>query len=1239
MRRISAICALCLLAPGALAQDERPGFLERTLEEQLSAEGRVVEITGFRGALSSQATLSQLTVADDEGVWLTLRNAVLDWRRAALLRGRVEVNALTAGEIVVERLPGASRNAPSPEASGFSLPDLPVSIRIDALEAGRIVLGEALFGEEAELSLAGTIGLEGGEGSADITAERIDGQRGSFALAGGFANATETLAITIALDEAAGGIAANLLGVPGRPSVRLAVEGTGTLDDFGADLTLATDGQERLAGAFTLQGSDDQSRAFTADVSGDIAPLLAPDYRAFFGPDTALRVSGAQDEAGGLQIDEMALSAAALNLTGALALAPGGLPERVAIEGVIAAADGAPVLLPLSGTRTEVGRVGLTVAFDASQSEAWQLSAEIEGLDRPGLSADRVALTADGLLTAEPPVAFSGGVGFTATALDLGNPDAEAALGETVEGSARLAWRDGGPLDVTELVLAGETYALEGAVSVEAVEGDADVTADLRVAARDLAVFSGLANRELSGAANARVQAELMPLAGTFEATVGASLTDATVGIAEVDRLLAGRASLITVARRSEEGTFVERAILRGPSLVLDANAALATGASRISAVAELIDTSVISEGFPGPLNLRLEATQDAAVWAVETDLDTPDLTAAFDGTVETGDGPAVASGAFSATAARLSVLSERAGRPLSGAFEAAAEGRVVTDLSELELIFVTEAQGLAIGQADADRLLAGRSVASGVLRRSGNRLGLETVSVQNRQISLFADGALGPPDEDLSVEVRLTDVAPYLAGLSGAAEIEGILGNTEGGGWRYDLDAIGPARTSATIEGTAAADFSQLDAAIRGNAPLAVANRFIAPRTLSGTATYNLALNGAPGVAALSGTVQASGARASAAVAGLVIEGIDATVQLSGGAAQIAVSGLGARGGAIRVSGPLQLSAPFDADITVAIQSLGLRDPELYETSLGGTVEIAGPLAGGARIGGALALGETLLRIPSGRVGGITAIPDIAHVNEPAAVRETRARAGLLGEGSGDGGGGAAFPIDLTISAPNRVFVRGRGLDAELGGALTLQGTTAEIVPEGQFELIRGRLDILGQRLVLTEGQATLQGEFDPFLRLVAEADTGEVLVFIILQGPASAPEILFLSEPELPEDEVLARLLFGRGIETLSPLQAAQLAAAVATLAGQGGEGIVGRLRQNFGLDDLDVTTDESGGTALRAGRYLSDNVYTDVTVDSQGGSEVNLNLDISPSVTVKGSVDSEGETGIGVFFERDY
>ena len=245
-----------------------------------------------------------------------------------------------------------------------------------------------------------------------------------------------------------------------------------------------------------------------------------------------------------------------------------------------------------------------------------------------------------------------------------------------------------------------------------------------------------------------------------------------------------------------------------------------------------------------------------------------------------------------------------------------------------------------------------------------------------------------------------------------------------------------------------------------------------------------------------------------------------------------------------------------------------------------------------------------------------------------------------MLGcDNTGDAAVSSNVALDVKILAENKIFVRGRGLDAELGGQLTLTGTTTDIIPKGRFELIRGRLDILGKRLEMQEGYASLQGSLTPHLRLVASTSTGEHLVLVTVEGAADEPEITFTSEPELPSDEVLARLLFGRDVTKISAFQTVQLASAVATLAGRGGIGIVEKLRMKAGVDELDITTDEAGETTLRAGKYISETVYTAVEVETTGQSRINLNLDLSNSTKLRGTVDTEGKTGIGLFFEKDY
>ncbi len=474
--------------------------------------------------------------------------------------------------------------------------------------------------------------------------------------------------------------------------------------------------------------------------------------------------------------------------------------------------------------------------------------------------------------------------------------------------------------------------------------------------------------------------------------------------------------------------------------------------------------------------------------------------------------------------------------------------------------------------------------------------------------------------------------------GFPGPLTAEGRVTETADG-YTVDLSGEGPGATSARVAGTLAPDFSGADLAITGGAQSAIINPFIAPRNVEGPVSFDLRLNGPLRLGSLSGRVGLDNARLVAPTFGFELEAMRLAADLSDGRATLSGGANVRGGGRVDISGPVTLSPPFDGDLSIRLAEVRLRDPDLYDTTVSGTVSVRGPFRGGALISGAVALGRTEVRVPSTGLGGNATLTGVRHLNEPAAVHRSRIRAGLAKPDGATRNRGPAYGLDLAISAPERIFVRGRGLDAEMGGALRLTGTTADIVPSGRFTLIRGRLDILGKRFTIDEGLVELQGALTPYIRFSAATEADGITATIVIEGEASSPEIRFLSSPELPEEEVIAQLLFGRSLTSLSPLQAAQLASAVATLAGKGGEGIVSKLRKGFGLDDFDVTTDENGGAGLRAGKYLSEKVYTDVTLGSDGKSEINLNLDIRPGVKARGTFGSDGNSGIGIYYERDY
>jgi len=453
-----------------------------------------------------------------------------------------------------------------------------------------------------------------------------------------------------------------------------------------------------------------------------------------------------------------------------------------------------------------------------------------------------------------------------------------------------------------------------------------------------------------------------------------------------------------------------------------------------------------------------------------------------------------------------------------------------------------------------------------------------------------------------------------------------------------------GPRGIQASAAGTVPLDGGALDVTVDGEVPMTVANIALARSgvQVAGLVTVDLSLGGSLSSPSFTGGARMSDGSLIMRALNLQVESIGMSASFQGDRIVIQnASGRLGSGGTLVLSGSLGIADPaLPADLTLQIRDGRYTDGRILTTELSANLSLQGPILGDGMLGGEIVLDRTEIAIPSsfGIEGGV--LLDVEHRNPPQDVVLTLRRAGLANGTDGDSEeSGLPLGVDLLIRSPNELFIRGRGLDAEMGGRIRLRGTLSDIQPVGGIELIRGRLGILGQRFDFDEGSVTMVGNLDPRIRLVAETEaTDGTIVRIEITGQATDPEISFTSTPDLPQDEVLALLIFNRNLSELSPFQVAQLASAAATLAGGGG-GLVDSFRSGAGLANLDFTTDDEGDVGVRAGAYLDDNIYLDVETDSGGDSRASINLDITTSVRARASVDNEGETSIGIFFERDY
>jgi len=160
--------------------------------------------------------------------------------------------------------------------------------------------------------------------------------------------------------------------------------------------------------------------------------------------------------------------------------------------------------------------------------------------------------------------------------------------------------------------------------------------------------------------------------------------------------------------------------------------------------------------------------------------------------------------------------------------------------------------------------------------------------------------------------------------------------------------------------------------------------------------------------------------------------------------------------------------------------------------------------------------------------------------------------------------------------------------------------------------------------------------------LDIAASHREDDLTATIRITGTADQPQIDLSSIPDLPRDEIVSRILFGKGTERLSTLETAQLGLAIAELSGRtpGGLDILGLARKTLGVDVLRVEEAGDSGPAVSAGKYLSDKIYLELEqgLGAESGN-VSIELEVTPNISVTSEVSGTGASSSGVQFQWDY
>lgn len=456
------------------------------------------------------------------------------------------------------------------------------------------------------------------------------------------------------------------------------------------------------------------------------------------------------------------------------------------------------------------------------------------------------------------------------------------------------------------------------------------------------------------------------------------------------------------------------------------------------------------------------------------------------------------------------------------------------------------------------------------------------------------------------------------------------IAANAEFHGESADVDArLAAGRgTSLTVNGRVPVQPTSgpMDVRAQGSLDLALLNPILEVdgRRVRGQVTLDARAQGTAAVPQVSGTAQLANGDVQDLALGARVHDIAALIQADGTTIRIARFDGRAGPGTLGLTGTISPAAPgMPVNLRLLANNAEPLASDRLTANLSADLTVSGEIQNRLSAVGKVTINRAEIRIPEHMPASIVVL-NVRRRGEPPPPPPAP---------------GPNVALDVTVVSPGQMFVRGRGIFAELGGSLHLSGTSDNPQPQGAFNLIRGTISVAGQSLTFSRGEVSFNGGklSDPSILFVATSSTTTMTANLEVSGTASNPKIRLYSTPEFPQDEVLAQLIFKRSASSLSPFELAQLAGALAQLTGVGGSGgfdPLNSVREGLGLDTLSV----GGGTgksgpSLTGGKYVAPGVFVGAKQGTGGTSTQGLvQVDLYRGLKLQGTVGAGTNTNPG-------
>lgn len=1274
--------------------------------------GGKVRIEGLGGDLPNHPHVDCVEISDAKGVWLQVDDAAVDWNVWSLIRGPIAVSEAHAALVTVLRRPEPSSSSSEDTAIAvqhFSVTRIALSATLVGHAASLRAEGSIRYVDTRNTSADVSIAEIGGDGRYTVRGAIADGRvsgnahigEGGQGLIGKITGLPDLGPVTLDAIAGAQGPANRIAVVLGAGALVATGNGTVDLDHASADITLDAHAPAMRPGDALawdnldlhgrMQGTFDAPRI---DATVRISNFVMQGVRIQT-VDGLLRGTGGTGDFN-MSLEQITLPGPEPKLLGNQAVIFAGhvdfaAPTRPVDISIIHPLLRANGRIETAGSPNGKIRLILPLLGPLASAAGVAINGSANGDIAFAVQQGETHVTLDSRMSAEPENAIGRVIGHGATlkadlVLKQGTLAALHAQLQTVALSANVDGADtAGKLDYRfETTIANVGILaprFHGSISLDGTAtGPAD---NVRLAgtAHGMLGLSGAALERTDASFHVeglpKPQSGTLTLRGRFNGapvTILASLSPERDGLrAVLDTLqwksLQGKGAFALTrsgALRSGDlalrvGRLGDATTLTGLSMdgVVDAKLALAAnGDATIAAtgsgirleatnISRLRIDGTVTQALSHPVPaLTLQATEidtgsikgDATI-RVAGPADKLQLRLAFDGNAG-GGALQVNAQATADLDSRHAILSAADGHWKGTAFSLARPANF--DVSN----------GVSVDRLDA--LFAGAQITiSGRLTPTLSA----AVSVENlgpealRTAGIQADGVL-------SATAQLTGT---LASPAGTFEVAGH--DLSIGGPKAQLDLRGTlagteARIAAKLSSGSAAALDltgtvplsakgEMNLHASGTADLALLTAYTAAtgQAIAGSVSLDMRISGAPAALRLNGRAQLSNGSLSDFAHSFRLRDISAELVADGTKLRVTSLSAKARRGSVTGSGEIDLGAPgIPIDISIKASNAQPITSDRLTTQFDADLKLSGKLRELTTLSGTVTIDSGEIDLPK-RLAAAVPILNVRRRGETVVAHEPA----------------AVVALNIALDVPDHISLRGRGLESELSGSLKIAGTTGAPVVLGELTMRRGTLNIAGHTLDIQSGAigfngSGLRSRIDPTLDFTAQTTSGGVTATLKITGYASQPVIVLTSTPDLPQDEILARLLFQTSVKQLSPVQIAELAQVIPALTGIG-EGFdpVDSLRRSLGLDRLAVgSADEAsgGGTTIEVGRHVTAGLYVGARQNLSGGTRAVVQYDLTKNLKLEATVNTgttaaaapstatqDNGSSVGVTYQFDY